>query len=185
LKLECTFKPKLDERSAALAAKASGRALHPTDTDSVLERVAQQARDREAKLERLRKEKQAAELKECTFAPKVREHKKEKGDAAAAGGDVTVRGLGRYMELKQMAREQAEALRQREQKAFILEPCARNQPYTVPEPFKMHEGGEAATERTARMLKEVEQARQAECTFHPKTNEASTKQLIKRASSML
>lgn len=77
------------------------------------------------------------------------------GEGARLGG-VPIRGLGRYMELKQMAREQAEALRQREQKAFILEPAARTHPYTVPEPFKMH-GGEGGAERVARTMREVEQ----------------------------
>lgn len=72
---------------------------------------------------------------------------------------VRVRGLGRYMELKQMAKERAEAQRQREQKAFILEPSSRSTPYTVPEPFNLQQGGEAAAERTAKMLREVEQVR--------------------------
>ena len=52
----------------------------------------------------------------------------------------------------------------------------------VPEPFKIHEASEAATERSQRMLSELQQERMAECTFHPKTNEASSKQLLKRAA---
>jgi hypothetical protein len=45
-----------------------------------------------------------------------------------------VRGLGRYMELKDMAKRQAEAQKQREQKAFMVAPPARLQPFTVPAP---------------------------------------------------
>ena len=82
------------------------------------------------------------------------------------------------MELKQMAKARADAQRQREQKAFLLEPSARIQP-TVPEPFKLHESG--ASERQERLLAELEEQRMAECTFHPKTNEASSKQLMQRA----
>ena len=194
LQLECTFKPKVDERSAALAAKAPR--THPADADSVLERVAQQARDRDEKLERLRREREAEELRECTFAPKVQPRaagaKKEGGRAvvssdATRGGEggegasgVVVRGLGRYMELKQMAKAQAEAQKQREQRAFLTEPSARTLAYTVPQPFRIHEPSEAATERSQRMLSELEQERMAECTFHPKTNEASSKQLMKQ-----
>ena len=141
LQLECTFKPKVDERSAALAAKAPQRCTHTADGDSVLERVAQQARERDEKLERLRREREAEELRECTFAPKVQPRlagaaRKERGKAAdaaqsgtptaaaaeEAAGGVVVRGLGRYMELKQMAKAQAEAQKQREQRAFLLEP---------------------------------------------------------------
>ena len=50
------------------------------------------------------------------------------------GSPVVVRGLGRYMELKDMAKRQAEAQKQREQKAFMVAPPARLQPFTVPAP---------------------------------------------------
>ena len=106
------------------------------------------------------------------------------GDSTDGGGEVVVRGLGRYMELKQMARAQADAQRQREQRAFIIEPSARSQPYTVPTPFKTHAASEAAAERTQRMLKQVEEERLSECTFHPKTNELSVKQLLKQAEAL-
>ena len=82
---------------------------------------------------------------------------------------LVVRGLDRYMELKQMAKRQAESQKQREQKAFLTEPPARLHPYTVPEPFNLHEG--VREERHERARLESERARMAECTFAPKTNE--------------
>ena len=66
-----------------------------------------------------------------------------------------------------MAKRQAEAQKQREQKAFLLEPPTRLQPFTVPEPFQLTE--KAADERTERARLEVERQRMAECTFAPKS----------------
>ena len=69
-----------------------------------------------------------------------------------------MRGLGRYMELKQLARRQAEAQKEREQKAFLVEPPARLQPYTVPEPFRLHAHAKHADERAERARQEVRAA---------------------------
>ena len=52
--------------------------------------------------------------------------------------------------------------------------------WQVPEPFKLHDGV-SSSERQERLLRELEMKRMAECTFHPKTNEASSKQIIQRA----
>ena len=54
----------------------------------------------------------------------------------------------------------------------------------MPEPFHLSTGGttgyaKGADERTERARAEVEQKRMAECTFSPRTNEASVAQLLK------
>ena len=52
-------------------------------------------------------------------------------------------------------------------------------PYTVPEPFKLHDA--STSERLEKLQNEVEQQRMSECTFHPKTNEASLKAVLQSA----
>ena len=170
---ECTFKPKLDTRSEVLAEGSSARtALRGEAADEMSRRIEAQMQEREAKLEQARRVAQHDQLKECTFAPKLRaKSAAEPADASP----VVVRGLGRYMELKEMAKRQAEAQKQREQKAFIVDPPARLQGYTVPEPFRLSE-----PRVDEARLRELSAHQMRECTFAPKTNEVSSTQLLAR-----
>ena len=59
-------------------------------------------------------------------------------------GPVVVRGLGRYLELKEMAKRQADEKRDREEKAFMVKGATQRggrdsegRAYTVPEPFAL------------------------------------------------
>ena len=91
---------------------------------------------------------------------------------------VLVRGLGRYVELKEMAKRQAEAQKQREQKAFLTEPPGRLQAFTVPEPFELSKP--RLNEKSAARIRELEAYEMRECTFVPKTNEVFSTQLVTR-----
>lgn len=140
---------------------------------------------------------EAATLKECTFVPQLSHAGSGAGDCVTSSGvsgskdsmkggnegkPLVIHGLGRYMELKQMAKRQADAQKQREQKAFLIEPPARLHPYTVTEPFSFSVPKET-DERSERVRLEVERARVEECTFEPKTNEASVEVLLARVGS--
>jgi hypothetical protein len=181
---ECTFKPKLDSKSQAIAANTGSRsALAPESIDTLSERLALEQKERADRLERARAEAEAQALRECTFAPQVQsrggEHPEstDRASKEATEKPLVIKGLGRYMELKQMAKRQQEAQKQREQKAFLIEPPARLYPYTVPEPFKLHPKG--VDERIEKARVEVERQRMEECTFSPRTNEASITTLLK------
>jgi hypothetical protein len=50
---------------------------------------------------------------------------------------VLVRGLGRFLELKDMARQQAEVKAAVEAKVFITQPKAPAAPFTTPQPFRL------------------------------------------------
>jgi hypothetical protein len=50
---------------------------------------------------------------------------------------VLVRGLGRFLELKDMARQQAEVKAAVEAKVFITQPKAPTAPFTTPQPFQL------------------------------------------------
>jgi hypothetical protein len=173
----CPFKPTIDSKSAVLAASAPERISHnPEHVDSLTARLATEQREREERLERIRRKVEADKMKDCTFAPET----VKQTPSTAEDKPLIVRGLGRYMELKQMAKRQSEAQKQREQKAFLIEPPSRLHPYTVPEPFVLHD--KARDERFERTRKEVEESRNAECTFTPKINEVSVRSLLRSSA---
>ena len=62
-----------------------------------------------------------------------------------------------------MAKRQAEAQKQREQKAFIVTPPTRLQPFTVPEPFNLSEP--RPDERGAARMRELAEHEMQERTF--------------------
>ena len=160
-----------------LAASAPERISHnPEHVDSLTARLATEQREREERLERIRRKVEADKMKDCTFAPETG----KQTPSTAEDKPLIVRGLGRYMELKQMAKRQSEAQKQREQKAFLIEPPSRLHPYTVPEPFVLHE--KTRDERLERTRKEVEESRNAECTFTPKINEVSVRSLLRSSA---
>ena len=141
-------------------------------------RLAAEAREKAARLEAARRQVEAERLKECTFQPQVSPG--ERGHSVADEKPLVVRGLGRYMELKQLAKRQAEAQKQREQKAFILEPPARLQPYTVPEEFRFSQTSRRE-EKAEQVLHEANASRYAECTFKPRINEANVEALLRES----
>ena len=60
------------ECSQEIAASTGSRSvLAPDGVDTLTERLAIEQRDRDERLERARRESEAAQLKECTFAPQV------------------------------------------------------------------------------------------------------------------
>jgi hypothetical protein len=160
------------------AASAPERISHnPEHVDSLTARLATEQREREERLERIRRKVEADKMKDCTFAPET----VKQTPSTAEDKPLIVRGLGRYMELKQMAKRQSEAQKQREQKAFLIEPPSRLHPYTVPEPFVLHDKARR-DERFERTRKEVEESRNAECTFTPKINEVSVRSLLRSSA---
>jgi len=179
---ECPFKPQMDTHSEALAAVAQQRAhLSPESVAELGERLAHQQKERQASLERARRELEARALRECTFTPKLVTNKKLV-TATAAEDAPAIRGLGKYMERKDLARRQAEERRQREQKVFLIEPVTRAQPFTVPEPFKISSVNQGIEERRERLLQELAQRNSEECTFHPRTNETAARELLRQAA---
>lgn len=52
-------------------------------------------------------------------------------------GPVLIRGLGRFLELKDMARQAAEAKAAVEAKVFITQPKQPTAPFTTPQPFRL------------------------------------------------
>lgn len=90
-------------------------------------------------------------------------------------GPVLVRGLGRFMELKEMARRQAEQKAAVEAKVFLtnIGSKAPRKPFTVPEPFRLGRSAESAAQEDVRRTQAEHAAAKhlnRECTFKPKIN---------------
>ena len=139
------------------------------------ERLAVEQLERAERLEKARRKVEAEKLRECTFHPQLGSPIDEQ--ASGTSKPLVVKGIARHMELKMMAKRQAEDLAQREQKAFLIDPPARAHPFTVPEPFRLHESG--PDERSEKRRADLEKERMQECTFAPQTNEASVAALLR------
>ncbi|GMH44293.1 hypothetical protein BSKO_12227 [Bryopsis sp. KO-2023] len=174
---ECTFKPATGRRPgrprSVSAVRGSYSAGPPMD---LLTRAQQHQSRKDQKLDHLRKQREKMEFKECTFTPDVIK------DSPKQDAPVLVQGLGRHIELQQLAARLKEDQNQREAKAFLTNPTAPATQFTVPEPFHLTEARDKAKmDLKRKKLKEtlLSQAMR-ECTFQPKTNAAVTKELLQQ-----
>jgi hypothetical protein len=141
--------------------------------DEVLKSIELKQKEKQAKLDSLKRQKEYDELKDCVFKPNV------KDKSPLITGPVVVNGLSRHMELKAMARRQEEELREREEKAFLVN--VKHDPYhlyTVPQPFQLHPSNKE--KRIAQIKQELVDRERAECTFQPKTLESTNRAMISR-----
>jgi len=74
--------------------------------------------------------------------------------SVARSGPVLVRGVGRYMELRDLAKRREEQKRERECKVFFEHPKGNPAHFTAPQPFRLHHDPEAEA-RKWRMMEEV------------------------------
>jgi hypothetical protein len=80
---------------------------------------------KEMKLDSQRRSKEVEEIAECTFAPDVL------SGPALPAGPVIVKGMGRHLELRELARQQQQEQEEREKRAFKLQVEDARSPYTV------------------------------------------------------
>lgn len=182
-----TFKPAI--QSGEAGGQESSRILK--DPESLTKNIQQMRLEKERRIEEARKELEYAELKECTFQPvKISERRRVK----QPDGPILVRGLGKYLERKEAARRQAEEQREREEKVFLVHPvggarspaagaaaagAGSHNVFTIPQPFHLH-GDYRSEMRRQRMEEEIRRKEMAECTFHPRTNEAHHRELLQK-----
>ena len=127
---ECTFNPRTNEYPAV-----GYKPVNHLDSTTVMDNIDSMIRDKEEKLEQMRREREHNALKECTFQPAIL------AAAPKSTAPVIVRGLGRYLELKEMAKSQEEERIERERDAFRVKNIHRVGGCTVPRPFSfsLHE----------------------------------------------
>lgn len=173
---ECTFQPTVGTGAKFDPDKLNKYRLNLDDPEGLTERIEEQRREREEKAEEQRRLREFNELKECTFQPNVSISKKH---VPERGGPVIVRGLGRHLELKEMAKKQEEERLSREEEVFKTQPRQPAAGYTVPQPFNLSENVKGK-ERAERARQQLLAERMKECTFHPKTNLVSNRDLVRQ-----
>ncbi|KAG2497455.1 hypothetical protein HYH03_004610 [Edaphochlamys debaryana] len=125
---ECTFAPAINRRSASLGRSRRRGSLMLASVD----KHEQASKIRSSILMEAKALKEYEELKECTFTPAINR------TAPKPAGPVPVPGLGRHLELKELARRKREAEEARKAEVWNLRPKSPGPPRggpTVPQPF--------------------------------------------------
>jgi len=175
---ECTFHPELNPTGQRFNPERLAKyRINPEDTEGISARIEEQRREKEERIEEQKRLQDYEELRECTFQPNVAISKRT---VQEPDGPVIVRGLGRHLELKEMAKKKEHDRLQREEEVFKTQPRAANPGgYTVPQPFNLSENAKGK-ERAERARKQVMADEMKECTFQPKTNLMSNRDLIRQ-----
>jgi isochorismate synthase EntC len=91
---------------------------------------------------------------------------------------VIVRGLGRFLELRDLARKQQAEQKQREQKVFAPNKAYEPRSYTVPKPFKLSETSKDSIRRRLKVREEMRAKERQECTFTPQTVSSQSRRVL-------
>lgn len=131
--------------------------------ENISEVIAEEMTAKRSKHEIIKKTKEYESMKECTFAPKG------VGKVLDMDNSVKVKGMERFLELREIARKREEELKEREEKVFLLNPQTNLEGYTVPKPFNLHPSNK--TVKIEKVKQEIMKKEQSECVFKPQTNE--------------
>lgn len=175
---ECTFKPKLLSRSAKskIAWRVPKDRTDLTKPQTLLKDIKKKQSARERRMDKIKSERDYNEMKECTFVPKTVDRKRVKQPT----GPVLVRGMARFMELKQLKKQMDEEQRLREEKVFHMRPGkSRSKPYTTPKPFNLSTNT-VQKRKQEQLESRLDRARGAMCTFRPKTLARTNRKLIRQ-----
>ena len=171
---DCTFQPRI-KSSGTMGYKP----VNHLDATTVLESIDDMRRDKEEKLEQMRREVEHEKMKECTFEPTIL------GTAAVVKSKtpVIVRGLGRFLETREHAKTLEEEKAQRERDAFRVKRIHRAGGITVTKPFKFSSATTATAERSQKIREETMREAMRECTFQPRTSYSKNKAVIRHLLS--
>lgn len=180
LQEECTFQPatNISRKAKEIVQNLpeSQFRVNVKQPEKIVKAIDAYRRDREMKLRQTRQEVEYESMKECTFAPDVAGAKVPKQT-----GPVVVRGLGRYLELKDLAKRLEKEKKHREAKAFLVqgaEKSTRVKGKTVCQPFNLTVRRGKENARREALARKIKAEQMKECTFKPKTTEARNRQLI-------
>ena len=180
LRQECTFQPNLNESRASKEAReslASSRfRIDVSKPEKIMGRIDEYRRSRNAKLRQTRQGMEYENMKNCTFAPTTSRM------PVKQQGPVVVRGLGRYLELRDLAKKLDEEKQRRTEDAFKVKGPKRSKhvKFTVPEPFKLTSQQKQKSRRAKAEEKIKADMWRGECTFEPQTTEARNRELIEQ-----
>lgn len=150
---ECTFAPKVASSYVLQGQKRDVKAHYDFSDPKLGKRIVDEVVEQRTKRAERARTRDERDLEHCTFRPST-------GEApVATSGPVVVRGLGRFLELKDLARKQREG---REKPAPV-----HTGHVTVPEPFHLS--------TAARHLR---RDRPPEPSFHPTTVESERREQV-------
>ncbi|RLN80471.1 hypothetical protein BBJ28_00001325 [Nothophytophthora sp. Chile5] len=202
-KAECTFQPTLiaSRKPVGCASTSKLYSREPRATrsmewksENLLHLIEAERQKKADEIEAKRNAQELKELEQCTFRPNLRKSGPRKrlpgtknspspprnaDDAGRASEQpVIVRGLGRFLELRELARKQQAEQKQREEKVFA--PNANYEPrsYTVPKPFKLSESSKDSIRRRLKVREEMRAKERTECTFRPQTVASQSRRVL-------
>jgi|TARA_B110001450_G_C17292275_1_gene347927 hypothetical protein len=71
----CTFKPSLDRKSVHLASRTARASSDPKNLDALYSSLHNAHKEKMAKYEDLKKQKEVSEIEDCTFKPTISDTK--------------------------------------------------------------------------------------------------------------
>ncbi|KAG4053450.1 hypothetical protein PC123_g11395 [Phytophthora cactorum] len=197
-KAECTFQPTLvaskhrngnATTSKLYSREPRSRMKLEWQSENLLHLIEAERQKKSDEIEAKRNAQELKELEECTFKPNL--HKSTaRGKASAKGSPspprnttaeeqpVIVRGLGRFLELRDRARQQQAEQKQREQKVFAPNTSYEPRSYTVPKPFKLSETSKQSIRRRLKVREEMRAKERQECTFRPRTISSQNRRVL-------
>ncbi|KAF1793396.1 hypothetical protein GQ600_7966 [Phytophthora cactorum] len=195
---ECTFQPTLvaskhrngnATTSKLYSREPRSRMKLEWQSENLLHLIEAERQKKSDEIEAKRNAQELKELEECTFKPNL--HKSTaRGKASAKGSPspprnttaeeqpVIVRGLGRFLELRDRARQQQAEQKQREQKVFAPNTSYEPRSYTVPKPFKLSETSKQSIRRRLKVREEMRAKERQECTFRPRTISSQNRRVL-------
>ncbi|CEG46969.1 uncharacterized protein PHALS_03637 [Plasmopara halstedii] len=179
---ECTFRPRLVASKYRIGS-ARALKLEPRSkkmewqSGHLLHQIEAERKSKADEIEAKRNIQELKELKECTFQPNLRKvrprgkssTKKIPPYYTSEEKPVIVRGLGRFLELRDLARKQHADQKEREKKVFALNTSYEPRIYTVPKPFKLSSTKQDRIRRRFKVREEIYAKERQECTFRPET----------------
>ena len=98
-------------------------------------------------------------MKECTFTPKG------VGIIGNYYNKASIRGLERFLELREIAKRREEEAKEREKKVFLMNPKMNASFFTTPKPFNLHPSNKK--QKIEKIRQEILRKEEKECVFHP------------------
>lgn len=194
-KAECTFRPNL-VASKYHTGSSSARKLCSREPQT--RKLEWQSGDllhlieaeRQKKADVIKAKRNAQELKElneCTFQPNLQKPRRQGKslktpplqDNTSNEKPIIVRGLGRFLELRELARKQQTEQKQREQKLFAPNTSYEPRTYTVPKPFNLSKTSKQTVRRRLKVREEIYAKERLECTFSPETVSSQNRCILK------
>ena len=155
---KCSFTPKLN------TTKFKYIDSQYKQSNSISKIINERLSVKKQKQEELKKVYEYESMKECTFAPQSTEIK------ANLEAKVKVKGIERFLELREIAKRKEEELKEREEKVFLTNPSYDpNVPFTVPKPFNLHPSNKEM--KIEKIKQELTKKEKNDCLFQPQTNE--------------